>query len=166
MQRTALLVAVILSTASLGYAGCVQDFDQFEPVGGGQGGSGAASSATTGTGGAGGGTGGAGVGTGGGGTGGSAPSTCNDDNDCPEETPECTQQGQCVECVWDGHCAGDAQCVDNVCVGCRDGVKNGDETDIDCGGSCRNCNGEPCGGDWHCASDNCVNDNGDKTCQP
>lgn len=50
--------------------------------------------------------------------------------------------------------------------GCDNGIQDGDETDVDCGGSCRNCNGEPCGSDWHCASDNCASQNGDKTCQP
>jgi hypothetical protein len=41
---------------------------------------------------------------------------------------------------------------------CSDGVKNGTETDVDCGGSCRRCeNGKSCGTQDDCASALCVN---------
>ena len=40
---------------------------------------------------------------------------------------------------------------------CTDGVKNGTETDIDCGGSCPECaNGKACQGAGDCASGKCV----------
>jgi hypothetical protein len=39
---------------------------------------------------------------------------------------------------------------------CGDGVKNGDETDVDCGGSCPECNGSPCNAAGECAGGFCV----------
>jgi len=42
---------------------------------------------------------------------------------------------------------------------CDDGIKNQDETDVDCGGSCSPCaNGEGCFGNGDCLSNNCVDD--------
>ena len=51
---------------------------------------------------------------------------------------------------------------------CRDGVKNGSETDVDCGGSCRRCtDGRICLDRDDCASAHCVltGPNGLKRCQ-
>ncbi len=44
--------------------------------------------------------------------------------------------------------------------GCNNGAKDGDETDVDCGGSCMDqCgNGQGCGGDEDCATGSCNND--------
>jgi hypothetical protein len=57
-----------------------------------------------------------------------------------------------------------ALCFNGVCDGlgrcatCEDGVRNGNETDVDCGGpSCPHCDGELCSGDpAGCQSGNCV----------
>ena len=46
-------------------------------------------------------------------------------------------------------------CKDKVCASpaVDDGVKNGDETDVDCGGSCGGCGyGQACGGPGDCAA--------------
>lgn len=55
----------------------------------------------------------------------------------------CNAVGNCVECLLDGDC-GDGTCSPlGICLGlklsCSDGVKNGDETDVDCGGTCGSC---------------------------
>jgi len=47
-------------------------------------------------------------------------------------------------------------CVMGACVSCTDGVRNGSETDVDCGGSCGACaQGAPCGSEADCASGFC-----------
>ncbi|WP_428268230.1 hypothetical protein [Haliangium sp.] len=68
-----------------------------------------------------------------------ASSLCSDDRDCPEESV-CNADGQCVG------------------VHCEDGVRNEDETDIDCGGErCPACgDGAMCGDGDDCASSICV----------
>ncbi len=51
----------------------------------------------------------------------------------------CDGKGRCVECVSDADCPGSAcDVVANQCVRarCADGVRNGDETGVDCGGAC------------------------------
>jgi len=53
----------------------------------------------------------------------------------------CDGAGHCVACIGAGDCGGGV-CVDNACVAltCTDGKKDGDETDVDCGGpSCLPC---------------------------
>ena len=61
-------------------------------------------------------------------------------------------------------CKGDSDCVTGVCNGnvcavatCIDGMKNGSETDIDCGGSCAaNCgSGKQCIVNSDCQSGLC-----------
>lgn len=50
-----------------------------------------------------------------------------------------------------------------TCVSCRDGVVNGDETDVDCGGGCRSCPPtSACAQDSDCDTNNCVNN----ICEP
>ncbi len=59
----------------------------------------------------------------------------------------CDGDGNCVECNVTADCDGDDLCDQNLCVpaGCVDGELGGDETDIDCGGSCPPCvNGDDC----------------------
>ena len=53
----------------------------------------------------------------------------------------CDNAGNCVACNVNGDCSGGASCQNHVCVaaGCSDNIKNGTETDIDCGGSCAPC---------------------------
>src|SRR5262249_51640046 len=57
-------------------------------------------------------------------------------------------------------------CISGTCqaVGCTDGVKNGAETDIDCGGAtCPKCaQGKGCGVNSDCTTNNCVSG----TCGP
>jgi hypothetical protein len=52
----------------------------------------------------------------------------------------CDGMGACVECLAGGDCPSGV-CMAQRCVGpsCSDGVRNGDETDVDCGGSCGAC---------------------------
>jgi len=79
----------------------------------------------------------------------------------------CDPNGECVECVGPLQCGTDT-CVDGVCVSaaCMDGVKNGDETAKDCGGSCPRCeDGLGCLADSDCKSQVCKGSNGSKTCQ-
>jgi hypothetical protein len=76
----------------------------------------------------------------------------------------CSGAGACVECVSPAQCGGNA-CVLNVCqaASCSDGLENGSETDIDCGGGgCPDCEiGEDCLIDSDCETNNCTT-----TCQP
>lgn len=62
----------------------------------------------------------------------------------------CDDKGQCVQCNSKADCGGGGICVNNICVApqCTDKIKNGDESDIDCGGpACA-----PCGTDQGCAA--------------
>lgn len=60
----------------------------------------------------------------------------------------CDGLGHCVGCVANAQCPG-AACVNNACVavGCTDKIKDGTETDVDCGGTA--C--PPCGAGKGCA---------------
>lgn len=151
-----------LALGLLTLAACTQDFEQFRPGAGGAPQGGGGSTTTTGGGGA-------TTTTGGGGAGGgpecTTPADCTDPGECLDAT--CTM-GSCGEapsvagtpcatgvCGGGGTCVGclmDADCMDvalpvcdeptNTCVaaGCGDGLKNGTETDIDCGGpACAAC---------------------------
>ena len=83
-----------------------------------------------------------------------------------EQTRVCDGQGSCVECIDDLFCTGGDICLEHVCVPatCGDGTLNGDETAVDCGGSCPGCeNGEVCNEGGDCQSGFCGN-NG--TCAP
>jgi len=73
--------------------------------------------------------------------------------------------GPDVECMSDdecdsGVCTDDGECADPTC---EDGVQNGDETDVDCGGpDCQPCSNDGgCGADSDCSSGVCD----DGTCQ-
>lgn len=50
----------------------------------------------------------------------------------------CDGKGQCIDCTANSHCASGKCGPDRKCIPptCSDEIKNGDETDIDCGGSC------------------------------
>ena len=70
---------------------------------------------------------------------------------------QCDGAGQCLECLADGDCPNGA-CVDGVCAGpsCADGLENGDESDVDCGGGCPACAlGESCDAPADCSSAAC-----------
>jgi hypothetical protein len=53
----------------------------------------------------------------------------------------CSDHGSCVACLDNTHCPGQI-CAEGFCVegSCQDGALTGDETDVDCGGSCPPCN--------------------------
>ncbi|MBK8252714.1 MAG: hypothetical protein IPK82_08605 [Polyangiaceae bacterium] len=81
--------------------------------------------------------------------------TCNDNGGAV-----CDGLGACVECLTDANCAAPTpKCTMNTCVSasCGDGVKNGTETDIDCGGACgATCvPGKTCGANQDCAEGVC-----------
>jgi hypothetical protein len=70
----------------------------------------------------------------------------------------CDGAGTCVECNLTIQCGGPA-CVNHTCSGptCNDLMMNGDETDQDCGGSCKKCNfGQMCQSSIDCNSNNCL----------
>ncbi len=73
--------------------------------------------------------------------------------------------GLCGGCATNQACLGAADCLSGVCTAnvcaapaCPDGVKNGTETDVDCGGSgCPKCADTlTCGQDADCQSDVCL----------
>lgn len=68
-------------------------------------------------------------------------------------------------CVGDQDCSGDDVCgPGGMCVAatCTDGVKNGTETDLDCGGMCTRCADDAvCAGEGDCQSQVCL----DQRCQ-
>lgn len=87
---------------------------------------------------------------------------CDDDGG-----KSCDGDGSCVECVTASDCDGmGEQCVQQQCVPaqCVNGVQDGDETDVDCGGAvCAPCDdGQGCQNDVDCVSAFCD----DGTCAP
>lgn len=70
----------------------------------------------------------------------------------------CDGAGQCVECLVNQHCSVDGYCFDNTCKSCDDGLVNGDETDMDCGGAhCAPCSqGKTCLAGTDCKTTFCV----------
>lgn len=93
----------------------------------------------------------------------------------PPEGPACPDGEVC--CTLDSECATGERCVASRCApaepcsgagceltptelapSCDDGVQNGDEADVDCGGSCAVAcdDGRTCGGNADCASLACV----------
>ncbi|WP_338046387.1 hypothetical protein [Polyangium spumosum] len=70
----------------------------------------------------------------------------------------CDGAGQCVECLVNQHCGVDGYCFENKCNSCDDGIKNGDETDADCGGThCQPCaQGKACLTNTDCATTFCT----------
>jgi hypothetical protein len=77
----------------------------------------------------------------------------------------CNLAGDCVECVDDIDCTSmvcDMSTFTCAAPGCGDMVKNGNETDTDCGGTCPPCMiGDTCSVPADCASGSC-----NVTCQP
>jgi hypothetical protein len=82
------------------------------------------------------------------------------DLDCGGNCDGCVPGQACIE-DWDCDSMDHqgARCVDDTCVSCDDGVQNGDETDIDCGGSdymCDRCAvGASCIDDYDCEDGQC-----------
>jgi hypothetical protein len=113
-----------------------------------------------------------------GGTGGAASDACQDgvqngaesDVDCGGSVcPKCgtgrlcATGGDCESGVCDQNCTLFIFCDPYRCVApsCSDRVKNGQESDVDCGGSCGPCDlGRLCNSDTDCASGACDPDTG------
>lgn len=97
---------------------------------------------------------------------------CDDNDDCTNDS--CTAESGCIneqtdplceipeESCWDEYDNdGDAttDCADSDChaLCCDDGLLNGTETAIDCGGNCGACTDDNCTEDSDCAIGSCVN---------
>lgn len=80
----------------------------------------------------------------------------------------CDGSGECVECVGPEQCGGEV-CINNLCVPqtCTDDMKNGLETDVDCGGGmCPPCGvNDDCNTGTDCTSLVCGGSGSQKTCQ-
>jgi len=89
----------------------------------------------------------------------SAPSACTPKaaGEACEGTKFCSEAGACVECLDNSQC-GTGYCFNNTCAACDDTVKNGDETDVDCGGvNCGQCaQGKECLAAEDCTSTFCA----------
>jgi hypothetical protein len=71
----------------------------------------------------------------------------------------CDGAGKCVACNTSADCTGQS-CVSHTCVAisCTDGVQDGNETDVDCGGSCGPClAGSKCLVQSDCTPGTCTN---------
>jgi hypothetical protein len=82
-----------------------------------------------------------------------------------ETDVDCGGDNQCNRCGPGDACLVDADCASSLCgedktclpSSCTDTLLNGDETDIDCGGSCDACDdGQFCSVDSDCSSDYCL----------
>ncbi|HEX2574099.1 MAG TPA: hypothetical protein VH877_31425, partial [Polyangia bacterium] len=72
-----------------------------------------------------------------------------------------TSTKQPMPMTGSGSCGEGERCGEGTCVrqepSCQDGVRNGDETDVDCGGSCAGCGGgKQCGVSGDCAAGTCT----------
>ena len=80
---------------------------------------------------------------------------------CAPDTNNCRQWVNLLDCASNGKVCDDGvtpvACVDSGTPTCSDGIKNQDETDVDCGGAtCNKCDvGEICTQDSDCASGSC-----------
>jgi hypothetical protein len=96
-----------------------------------------------------------------------ADARCGDGIENGEETDvDCG--GLCPPCIANQRCQGANDCESFVCVSseagthcraaaCDDATQNGDETDVDCGGSCNPCGpAETCASDADCSSNLCA----------
>ncbi|MFT3775481.1 MAG: hypothetical protein QM820_59800 [Minicystis sp.] len=71
----------------------------------------------------------------------------------------CDGAGHCIECLSNADCAANHPMTPvcdvkaKQCVSCADGIKNGKETDVDCGGpDCGACLGQPCDPQNNCGN--------------
>jgi hypothetical protein len=74
-------------------------------------------------------------------------------------TGVCDGVSACVQCVTAANCMGDFSCSTNMCFDCNDGMKNGTESDLDCGSDCANkcADGKTCAVDTDCFYGTCDN---------
>jgi hypothetical protein len=81
-------------------------------------------------------------------------------NPITKEMGKCDMNGACVKCTSTNECTAPNTCERGLCVpgSCKDGVKNGAETDVDCGGTtCPPCIlGQACTNPNHCTTRRCV----------
>jgi hypothetical protein len=75
---------------------------------------------------------------------------------CPGGYCTVSPDSLCVECLDDSHCPTGSYCGNNNCGRCDDGIGNGDELDVDCGGHCPGCLGDFCSSDGACLSGHCA----------
>lgn len=76
---------------------------------------------------------------------------------CNNGNGVCNNMAMCVECIGNNDCGNGETCFMETCVSCTDGVMNGDETGVDCGGAtCKKCNGDMCADGAECRSTFCV----------
>lgn len=76
---------------------------------------------------------------------------------CGVDAGACDEKGACLNCSKNEDCTGKlAQCIDYQCVSCDDGYLNGEETDVDCGGTCGQCLGASCQNGSDCARGFCA----------
>lgn len=101
-----------------------------------------------------------------------------DNNDCtidacgegvPSNTPAvsettcamgvCDGNSMCVQCVNAANCKGDFSCAMNTCFDCNDAMKNGTESDVDCGSDCATkcADGKVCNINTDCFYGTCAN---------
>jgi hypothetical protein len=74
---------------------------------------------------------------------------------CTDSGGKVCSSGTCVACIQNSDCSTGNVCQGNKCIGqCSDGMKDGTETDIDCGGgSCPACpTGDTCVANSDCVS--------------
>jgi len=73
-------------------------------------------------------------------------------------TKVCNATGTCVTCTdMNLGCAMGKTCyMEQECVSCSDGMQNGGETGVDCGGTCGKCNGETCANAGECKLNFCA----------
>jgi hypothetical protein len=91
--------------------------------------------------------------------------TCDDGSQNGRETDVDCGGPVCVPCPGDAGCERSRDCISSVCnvetltcaaPACDDGIRNGTEADVDCGGDCGGCQvGQFCGKDDDCLSGVC-----------
>jgi hypothetical protein len=79
---------------------------------------------------------------------------------CGDDGCNVCKGGACLNRADGTHCGDNRRCQDGVCTplqpSCADGIKNGDETDVDCGGSCDQCSsGQFCNTRTDCDTAHC-----------
>jgi len=87
------------------------------------------------------------------------PTVTNDPVGSSCQGGKCNNMAMCVECVADGDCNVGTQptCFQDKCISCSDGMMNGNETGVDCGGSCpTKCAGDTCAMPMDCQSGFCA----------